>query len=103
MSLSINRSTLIASVQPIVKPILELAAAASLVGIGYFGTQFLGKAPMFVVSGSVSTLGLAAELARTLVPKSKSTFLQVEPDEQAVEEEEEVVQPTTKKRGKQSS
>ena len=103
MSLSINRSTLIASVQPIVKPILELAAAASLVGIGYFGTQFLGKAPMFVVSGSVSTLGLAAELARTLVPKSKSTFVQVEPEEQEVEEEEEeVVQPTTKKRGKQS-
>jgi len=102
MNLTINKSTLIASVQPIVKPILGLAAAASLVGVGYFGTQFLGKAPMFVISGSVSTLGLAAQLARTLVPKSKSTFVQVEPKEEEVEEEEEVVQPTTKKRGKQS-
>jgi len=54
MNITINRSTVIASLTPIVKPILGLIVGASLVGVGYFGTQFLGKAPMFLVSGSIS-------------------------------------------------
>ena len=94
MRLSINQNAL----DPLIKSVLGLAAATPMIGICYYGTQAFGRTPMYVVGGAISTLGLVAQLAQSKAPKSN-------PQSQLVEgeEEEEVVQPTTKKRGKQSS
>ena len=98
MKLVINQNALQTAIAPILKPILGLAAAASLVGIGYYGTQTFGRTPMLVTGGAISTLGLVAQLAQSLAPKSKTQPLTVE-----ASSESESVQPTTKKRGKQAS
>jgi len=98
MKIAINQNSLQTALDPIIKSVLGLAAAASLVGVGYYGTQAFGRTPMYVVGGAMSTLGLAAQLAQSKAQKSN-------PQPQLVEgeEEEEVVQPPTKKRGKQAS
>jgi len=98
MKIAINQNALQTAIDPIIKSVLGLAAAASLVGVGYFGTQAFGRTPMYVVGGAMSTLGLVAQLAQSKAPKSNPQPQLVE-----VEEEEEAQQPTTKKKGKQSS
>ena len=97
MKLAINQNAIQTALDPIIKSVLGLAAAATLVGIGYFGTQAFGSTPMLVTGGAISTLGFVAQLAQSQEPKSNPQSQLIES-----EEEEESVQPAPKKRGKQS-
>jgi hypothetical protein len=88
MKLAINQNTLQTALDSIIKSVLGLAAATTLLGIGYYGTQVFGSKTMLVTGGAISTLGLFAQLAQPKVPKQNPFPQRVEVGE---EDEEEVI------------